>query len=557
MSQEQWFVVGVIAFIIVFFIGSKIYRNMQLKNNVRQAFNKFPRIVGNRDTEKSLQSALKETQKHQAGDAYIDDLTWNDLDLFAVYQMVNLTFSSVGSERLYNRMRSYRFNENFKDLEAMIAFFEKNPQLKETVSYRFAQLGKKDNNYVANYLAQPKNQKLANPYQFLLMGLVPIIGLFLSFFALGAGILLMIAGAGINTVYYFKQKSAMEIELNSMSYLVQMFIAAKKIAKVQQPTQEEIKKNLRPLEKITKFASSFAVRTNSDGEMFMEYLNMIFLLPFISYNFVLRVLANHQEEAQNLWNVLGDLESALAILNFRQVMPYTTQPKFTKEMQVQGEDLYHPLLKEPVVNDVTWLKNTLVTGSNASGKSTYVKSVAISSVLSQTIHTALAEKFSLPHSLVITSMALEDNIFAGESYFIAEIKSVKRIIDFVSQDVPCLCFVDEILKGTNTIERIAASSSIVGWLQGQKALAFVATHDIELTEILKEQCANVHFAEQVNKKGVSFDYKLKAGPSKTRNALALLSVMDYPKDIVDLAKTQAQHFESARFWSLYPQTKEE
>src|SRR5699024_9710649 len=108
---------------------------------------------------------------------------------------------------------------------------------------------------------------------------------------------------------------------------------------------------------------------------------------------------------------------------------------------------------------------------------------------------------------VITSMAVEDNIFEGDSYFIAEIKSIKRLLTQVETNEKCYCFIDEILKGTNTIERIAASSSVVHWLRNFPSLAFIATHDIELTEILKTSCKNVHFAESVTKEeGVVFDY---------------------------------------------------
>lgn len=233
------------------------------------------------------------------------------------------------------------------------------------------------------------------------------------------------------------------------------------------------------------------------------------------------------------------------------VMPDTSQPVFSEEVQVLGEEVYHPLLTTPVPNEVNWTKNTLVTGSNASGKSTYVKSVAISCILSATIHTALATHFQLPFGHILTSMAVEDDIFEGDSYFIAEIKSVKRVLDLAETTVPCLCFIDEILKGTNTIERIAASSSMVHWLGAYPSLAFVATHDIELTEILKESCDNVHFEEQVTKEqGVTFDYQLRQGPSTTRNAIQLLHVLNYPQSIVEQAKKEADYFDQHRSWQI-------
>lgn len=216
-----------------------------------------------------------------------------------------------------------------------------------------------------------------------------------------------------------------------------------------------------------------------------------------------------------------------------------------------AKDIYHPLLKEAVVNPVNWQKNILVTGSNASGKSTYVKSIAISCILAQTIQTAIAEQFTLQSGHVLTSMAIEDDLFEGDSYFVSEIKSIKRLLDQVASKERCYCFVDEILKGTNTIERIASSASVVRWLAEYPSLAFVATHDIELTEILKNYCENVHFEEQVTEgKGISFDFKLKEGPSRTRNAIALLKVLDYPESIVEQAQKESLLFDEQRQW--YP-----
>ena len=146
-------------------------------------------------------------------------------------------------------------------------------------------------------------------------------------------------------------------------------------------------------------------------------------------------------------------------------------------------------------------------------------------------------------------MAVEDDIFEGDSYFVAETKSVKRVLDFAETSVPCLCFIDEILKGTNTIERIAASSSMIHWLNKYPSLAFVATHDIELTEILKESCDNVHFEEQVTKEqGVTFDYRLKQGPATSRNVIQLLHVLNYPKSVVEQAKREADYFDEHRTW---------
>ncbi|MDR1184782.1 MAG: hypothetical protein LBK67_08300, partial [Coriobacteriales bacterium] len=192
-------------------------------------------------------------------------------------------------------------------------------------------------------------------------------------------------------------------------------------------------------------------------------------------------------------------------------------------------------------------RNSLISGSNASGKSTFIKAVAINGILAQTINTCTATQFQLRPALVVTSMAARDNILAGESYFIAEIRSLRRLIK-QAQRRYCLCFVDEILKGTNTIERIAASTALLRQFDSLDSLCLVATHDIELTVILKDLFDNYHFEEQVTDEGVSFDYLIRSGPSRSRNAIKLLATMGFAEAMVRDANTLVETYERTGHW---------
>ena len=116
-------------------------------------------------------------------------------------------------------------------------------------------------------------------------------------------------------------------------------------------------------------------------------------------------------------------------------------------------------------------------------------------------------------------------------------------------EVSVLAFVDEILRGTNTIERIAASAAVLQDLSGKNILVMAATHDIELTRILAGY-QNIHFREQVGKDGVTFDYKLRPGPSRTRNALELLGQMGFAEETVSRARTTAARFEREQRWGV-------
>ena len=189
-----------------------------------------------------------------------------------------------------------------------------------------------------------------------------------------------------------------------------------------------------------------------------------------------------------------------------------------------------------------------MTGSNASGKSTFLKNVAVNAILAQTLGTCTCSRYRAPFMKIMTSMALRDDIGGGESYFIVEIKSLKRILDEAQKGAPLLCIIDEVLRGTNTIERIAASSRILKELDKPWVLPFAATHDIELSYILDGIYHNYHFEEEIRDNEVIFNYLLQKGRATTRNAIRLLDMLGYDPSIVEDARKAAAHFEADGVW---------
>lgn len=131
-----------------------------------------------------------------------------------------------------------------------------------------------------------------------------------------------------------------------------------------------------------------------------------------------------------------------------------------------------------------------------------------------------------------------------------EIKSIKRILDRAKGENgrPVLCFVDEVLRGTNTVERIAASTQIMKALAGGRTLCFAATHDVELTRLLEKDYDNYHFEERIAEKDIFFPYKLMAGPAVSRNAIALLNMLGYDEEITAEAEAMAERFLACGRW---------
>jgi DNA mismatch repair ATPase MutS len=260
------------------------------------------------------------------------------------------------------------------------------------------------------------------------------------------------------------------------------------------------------------------------------------------------------------------VESAIAIGSFRASLK---QGWCTPDIDYSGADLeneqngtdgtldfsnlYHPLLTGAVKNSIRTYANkgVLITGSNASGKSTFLRSVALNIVLAQSVNTCTADKYTAPQCMPVSSMSLKDNLMSGESYYMAEIKSVKRILDMASAaGLHVVCFIDEVLRGTNTVERIAASTEILKKLSGDRVTCFAATHDIELTRLLEGTFDNYHFEEEIAEGDIHFPYKLLEGKSSCSNAILLLEIMGYDRSITDKARTLAEHFLENGRWEM-------
>ena len=197
---------------------------------------------------------------------------------------------------------------------------------------------------------------------------------------------------------------------------------------------------------------------------------------------------------------------------------------------------WHPLLSQPVKNSIRADRGILLTGSNASGKSTFLKMVAVNAVLAQTIHTCVAKNVKMPTIKVMTSMALRDDVVQKESYYMREMKYLKRMLDEIEKGEPVLFVIDEILKGTNTRERLGASKAILSYMAQKPGFLLVATHDLELVKAEEDLYETYYFDSQICGKDIIFPYKMKQGIAVRTNAIDLMEMMDFPKEITDKAR---------------------
>lgn len=221
--------------------------------------------------------------------------------------------------------------------------------------------------------------------------------------------------------------------------------------------------------------------------------------------------------------------NSFATLHFNNpqwVFPGFKEPHFF----IEANNLGHPLInKNKRVNNFININNKaeimLVTGSNMAGKSTYLRSVGINVILAMAGAPVCADVFNLSPVQLISSMRIADNLEESTSTFYAELKKLKTVIDKVNNHEHVFILLDEILRGTNSLDRHTGSAALIKQLIQQKAAAVLATHDVQLAALQNdypENIVNYHFDVQVNNEELYFDYKLKPGVCTSLNASILM-----------------------------------
>lgn len=465
----------------------------------------------------------------------IDATTWNDLSMDDIFRRVNTCSSDVGEEYLYHILHELDESDHNGKQEQLICWLGNHPQERLALFKILRGLGRRSTGRLSYYLFHADAERIGHSWLFLLLAALPLAGFCLMPFFLPAGVIFTICSAAVNIIIYYYNRLELETGLESMRCFSSMLWAAKKIEKRFGPVFAQfgydLEGALRPFRHTGGLVSGSTQQNLAELEAFSILLKSIFLTDLISYDRTIEKVLAHPEEFSLLYRIIGQIDVSMSILSFRESLPCWCRPSFTAHSGISFRGMYHPLLRHPVTNDGAIGNDCIITGSNASGKSTFIKALAVNNILAQTIGTCCAKEYTLRPCYVATSMALRDDIVSGDSYFVTEVKSLKRILDDCRERY-CTVFIDEILRGTNTPERIAASTAVLRALHRTGSLCIAASHDIELTEILKETFDLYHFCETMEGNRITFDYQLKPGPSTTTNAVRLLEYMGFDPEII-------------------------
>jgi DNA mismatch repair ATPase MutS len=476
----------------------------------------------------------------------LSDQTIEDIDFYKLFAFVDRTISKVGQQFLFKRLLEPS-NKTVSELQPLIALFSNNQKSREEIQFELARLRDNDAYQIPTLL----EEKLFDKPRWLnlaILNIVVVVGFILLSFTNVIFLILLIIPLCVNMLLHYWNKSKAFQFSRSLPQLSLLIHVSQNILSKDVHIQEinEVSNSIADLRSVQRkiglinFDNGGSVQTEL-GQLaayLVELLKIFFLVEVFILFEVVKDLQNRRPSIVTLFNYVGNIDTAISIASLRAGSLTTCQPIFRPgEKELHAKEMYHPLIDDCATNDLSiGRKSILITGSNMSGKSTFLRTLMLNSILAQTIDTCFAAEFISPILKQHSSIRIDDNLFQGTSYYFQEVKTIGSLIDEASHPEQNLFVLDEVFKGTNTTERIAAAKAVLSYLNRNNNIVVVATHDIELSDMLKHEYDLYHFTELVENNSLHFDYRIKWGQMKTRNAIRLLELSGYPPEIIAEAR---------------------
>ena len=474
-----------------------------------------------------------------------------DLDLDDVFKFIDRTSSRIGQQYLYFKLRTIDRIENLLNFNSLTNLFQTNKTLRLNSQLLLSKLNTNDSYYLEELINGKQIEKPKILWLIQLLSVLALVSVILVFFY-PIFLLALIPIFIVNTFFHYRNKQNINYYISGVKQLSVGLHVSKGLSQ-----SSEIRSYFKDISFIKKlefikFKTEFiAFEKKLDNEFaflfwfIVEIFKILFNIEYIIFFSFIDSINKEKDSIENMFLFIGEIDSAISTASLKSDKNQICTPKFTKNKQIVSTDIYHPLIDNCITNDLNLIDNSmLLTGSNMSGKTTFIKTVAINSIIAQTLSVCFAKEYAAPFFKVYTSIKIADDLLESTSYYLEEVLTVRELVDAVTNEENCLFILDEIFKGTNTIERISGGKAILSFLNKSNHIVLVSTHDIELTDLLeKDNYELYYFSEQIENENLFFDHKLKTGKLKTRNAIKILELYDYPKEIItDARKTKADNF---------------
>ncbi|MBX2955605.1 MAG: DNA mismatch repair protein MutS [Cyclobacteriaceae bacterium] len=538
----EYLIFGLTGFIIAILVIHHVNKGRTKKKieEIRTGWGNPKKESFDFDSISKYADTIKESKFHR-----LTNQTIEDIDFYGLFAFIDRTTSKVGQQFLYKKLLEPTSNTTDQS-KGLISLFSTDKQLREEVQLELIKLKNNGAYYISSLL---KDKLLEKPkwFNLLILDITIVAGLMALSFKFPVLVIALIVPVTLNMFLHYWNKNNTFQFLKSFPQLNNLINVSKVLVKkgdqFYDKSIEDGVLNLKSFQQkiaLINFDNGTGIQSELSqlGTYLTELIKAIFLIEVFTLFRLTKELENKKASIQLLFDYVGGIDSSISVASLRAGNIKTCIPTFvsySKEFHAKG--IFHPLIEDCVKNDLLINgKSILITGSNMSGKSTFLRTLAINSLLAQTIYTCFADEFTSPILKQFSSIRIDDNLFDGKSYYFQEVNIMGSLLEQVESPHQNLFILDEVFKGTNTIERIASAKAILSYLNRKENIVVVSTHDIELADMLDNEYDLYHFTETVENNELHFDHRIKAGQLRTRNAIKILELSNYPVDVISEAR---------------------
>jgi len=484
----------------------------------------------------------------------VDEQTWQDLGMDDVFAKLDRTVTMPGRQMLYARLRCYGADSAVLTERArQHAVFRSDAASREELQSLLVRLDLPRAEYLVPLLLSDSFPLPENAWLYFVLGAMPVIFL-VGAFLLGLKLLILAAMlfVFINTFIYATYGQKILPHFSGFAYINTLLGLAGRLGEIRDrhalPELTALAAARPTIKKIRSRLGWLVVDRTALPDLMQAvfgYLNMFFLFDVLVFIRSQTVLREHQGQLIAIMEAVGALDASISVASYIEGQSCLCVPESVDTRQLKVDDLRHPLLGSPVGNAFNLSgRSALITGPNMAGKTCFVRTIGINLLLAQTLNLCLARSAKLPRVTVQSAIRREDALTDGESYFFAEIKRILEFMGAGDGTAFRVILIDEIFRGTNTIERIASSVAVLKYL-ARDHLVLVTTHDVELQRYLSDSFEMYHFSDQVIEGKYGFDYLIHSGVARSHNAIQLLKFSHYPESVTTEAELLAEQLTKA------------
>lgn len=456
-----------------------------------------------------------------------------DLDIIgnnSLYQLINIARTHKGRKKLYDSLSNPELSE--RDLKnRQEATKELGDNLEFCLSFEASSYKIKDNAYYSSL----KEISLSYVKIFLCIGILLSIA-FIILFILSACekvnlyILILPFLTQIFNFFLFNRINKEELknikDINDISSSIydtlKTFSGINFKAEILNKYYKDIQEGKKNGKTIALISDFDTIRYNI---LSIVLFNAIFPFSILIACICRRVLNKNLEVIKNGIDAYYEFEMLISLCMIKHIKEDVIMPTRVKDVKIDFKDLKHPLVKKCIGNSfVTSSGINIITGSNMSGKTSFMRTIGVNIILMNAGTFVLAKEFSSCYVKIFTSMRVNDDISKGISTFYAELLRIKKALKYIDTNQNMLTLIDEVFSGTNSNDRISGAVSLTKKLDKANSIVIMTTHDFEICDLNIAHLKNYHFSEYYQNDKILFDYKIKEGKCQTTNAKYLMKL---------------------------------